>query len=360
LLVTVDKLSKMVKVAAAKKTITAEETAELLVALTINTYGRLPASLISDRDTRFTAEVWEKTWSLLGTQLKMTTAKRPQADGQTERANRQVLEYLRKYCNSMGSDWDSPATLALMEFALNSHKSTVTGQPPLELLLGRTPRQPTLLDTTPTQHTVPLQTRLRMARDASLVAQEKMVGNAKLPDPVSYSVGEMVLLNTRNYPQLRQHKLSDRFVGPFRVSKVLGPTVVQLELPQTYQIHNSINTESIKKFITPPKDNASQPPEPTLDEEGNELFEVEKILGERVKAGKKEFKVRWRGYGPEDDSWEPHSFVQHLESLIEEFRSTVPKARARGAAAKIAERRAPVTEQASAQVLPRRSGRSRR
>jgi hypothetical protein len=339
------------------------------LALTINTYGRLPASLISDRDTRFTAEVWERTWALLGTELKMTTAKRPQADGQTERANRQILEYLRKFCNSMGSDWDSPATLALMEFALNSHKSTVTEQPPLELLLGRAPRQPTMTSNAELRAAVPLETRLRMARDASLAAQEKMVGNAKLPDPVEYNVGDKVLLHTRNYPQFRQHKLSERFIGPFRVTKVLGPTVVQLELPPTYQIHNSINIDSIKKFIETEEPKAAPPP-PTLDKKGNKRFDVDKIIGERKHAGRLQFKVRWRGYGPEDDSWEPHSFVRHLKDLIANFRSTVPKPKPRRKEQKKAktgptEREAKMPRKTDAPeptptVPLRRSGRTRR
>ena len=53
--------------------------------------------------------------------------------------------------------------------------------------------------------------------------------------------------------------------------------------------------------------------------------DVDKIIGERKHAGRLQFKVRWRGYGPEDDTWEPHSFVRHLKDLIANFRSTVPK-----------------------------------
>lgn len=307
MLVTVDKLSKMVKVAATKKTITSEESAELLLALTIGTYGRLPTSLISDRDTRFTAEVWQRTWQLLGTTLKMTTAKRPQADGQTERLNRQILEYLRKYCNSLGSDWDSPATLAMMEFALNSHQSTTTDSSPLQLLLGREPKQPLLMtDQSPQATTaLPLETRLRVARDASLLAQERMVGTDKLPNQVIFAAGDKVLLDTRNYPQLRD-KLANRFIGPFVVDKVLGPTVMQLKLPASYQIHPSINTEFLKKYVTGENEQPAPPP-PILDKQGREEFVVEKIVGERQRAGKTQFKVHWRGYGAEHDSWEPHS-----------------------------------------------------
>jgi hypothetical protein len=39
----------------------------------------------------------------------------------------------------------------------------------------------------------------------------------------------------------------------------------------------------------------------------DEYFEVEKIVGERKRNGRKEYKVRWRGLPPSDDTWEPKS-----------------------------------------------------
>ena len=38
-----------------------------------------------------------------------------------------------------------------------------------------------------------------------------------------------------------------------------------------------------------------------------EYFEVEKIVGERKRVGRKEYKVRWKGLPPSDDTWEPKS-----------------------------------------------------
>jgi hypothetical protein len=48
-------------------------------------------------------------------------------------------------------------------------------------------------------------------------------------------------------------------------------------------------------------------------------FFIDSILehrGDRQRRSTMEFKVRWRGYGPEHDSWEPHKNLAHTEQLI--------------------------------------------
>ena len=64
MLTVVDKFTKMIRLAPTTKTVTAREAADLLITLTLPTFARLPATLISDRDPRFTAEVWRETWAI--------------------------------------------------------------------------------------------------------------------------------------------------------------------------------------------------------------------------------------------------------------------------------------------------------
>ena len=54
-------------------------------------------------DPRFTARFWSETFSILGTQLKMSTADRPETDGQTERVNRVLGDTMRSYAHALDS-----------------------------------------------------------------------------------------------------------------------------------------------------------------------------------------------------------------------------------------------------------------
>lgn len=60
-------------------------------------FHRVPVSIVSDRDPRFTSKFWKGLQKKLGTQLDFSTAFYPQIDGQIERLN-QVLEDMLKAC----------------------------------------------------------------------------------------------------------------------------------------------------------------------------------------------------------------------------------------------------------------------
>ena len=55
---------------------------------------------------------------------------------------------------------------------------------------------------------------------------------------------------------------------------------------------------------------ASQPivPEPVLFPDGEE-WEVEKILDERTRKGKKQYLIRWLGFRPMEDSWQSETDI---------------------------------------------------
>lgn len=326
IMVCVDKFTKMIKVAPTVKSITSAQSAELFISLILPTFARLPSTIISDRDSRFKGEAWSDTWKRFGTSLNMTTAHRPQADGQTERANRQVQEYLRCYVNANGSDWDEPATLALMEFALNSHKSSATRSSAFELHLGRRAVLPAATNTPPPRATVELEARWRAARDALHEAQEHMVdktSSSKPPNQVEWSAGDEVLLNTRNYPQLRRNKLKDPFYGPLKIKRVLSPTTVELALPAGWEISPVINTDSLKRYHRDSSE--AKPPSPIIDDEGEENFLIERVIDMRTRRGHRECLVKWLGYGPESNTWEPVANIG--KKFIDEFTATLPKAR---------------------------------
>ncbi|GBG83653.1 hypothetical protein CBR_g37455 [Chara braunii] len=65
----------------------------------------LPKYIVSDRDVRFTSELWKAAAAEQGTQLQMTSGNHPEANGQAEQLNRAVQHLLRHYIKPNQVDW---------------------------------------------------------------------------------------------------------------------------------------------------------------------------------------------------------------------------------------------------------------
>ena len=98
----------------------------------------LPRQIISDRGTQFAAKLFQEWCRLLGIKSAMTTAFHPQADGQTERVNQSLEQYLRCYTNFRQDDW--AYLLPSAEFAYNNQTHESTKNSPFFVEYGRHPR----------------------------------------------------------------------------------------------------------------------------------------------------------------------------------------------------------------------------
>ena len=100
-------------------------------------FYRIPKQIISDRDPRFTAQFIQQLCTILGINQNLSTAYHPQTDGQSERANQRVEQYLRIYRNEEKNDWVD--LLPLAQFVHNSWRNESIGATPFDLLIGHTP-----------------------------------------------------------------------------------------------------------------------------------------------------------------------------------------------------------------------------
>src|SRR4030095_6313069 len=117
----------MAHFAPCKKTATTSDFVEMFMNYVVRLHG-LPDSVVSDRGSIFTSKFWRGLARHLGVKGKLSMAFHPQTDGQTERMNQTLEQYLRMYCNYQQDDWYSHLSLA--EFAYNnSFQSTIKCSP---------------------------------------------------------------------------------------------------------------------------------------------------------------------------------------------------------------------------------------
>jgi len=118
------------------ETVDAAGVAKLYATHVFPHYG-LPKKVISDRDPRFASNFSREMCNLLGIKQNISTAYHPQTDGQSERTNQSLEQYLRLYCGTHQKDW--AAWLPLAQYTRNSWPNASTKKTPYELILGYTP-----------------------------------------------------------------------------------------------------------------------------------------------------------------------------------------------------------------------------
>ena len=132
--VIVDRFSKMAHFIPTQTQINAPELAQLFLDNIVRLH-RFPRSIVSDRDPRFLSHFWHELFSLTETTLRFSTANHPQTDGQTERTNRTLEQYLRIYARHNPSSWSKYLTTA--EIAYNNLTHSTTGMSSFYLVYQR-------------------------------------------------------------------------------------------------------------------------------------------------------------------------------------------------------------------------------
>jgi len=77
----------------------------------------------------------------------------------------------------------------------------------------------------------------------------KKYADKKRSDVEEYKVGDLVMLSTKDlkYQMVgrRTEKLTERFVGPYKIKEIISLNAVKLELPSTVKIHLVVNISRI-------------------------------------------------------------------------------------------------------------------
>jgi hypothetical protein len=324
IVVFVDRLTKMVHLAALAGSATAAEVARCFIHNVFRLHG-LPRNLVSDRDARFTGRFWVEITRILGTKRSMSTAYHPQSDGQTERTNATLEDMLRHWVGPQLDDWDQALDCA--EFAINNAKSESVQDTPFRLNYGQDPLTPLSIEA---ETDVPsaadfvskIAEATRRAKTALVAARarQKAYYDRGRRD-IEFRPGQQVLLKTTNihFAQGKGRKLLPKWIGPYPVLSKVGRLAYRLDLPPHLRMHPVFHVSLLRLFQ---EGTRQQKPPPPVEVQGELEWEVEKVLGERGTKNRKQFLVQWKGYGPEDTSWQPAKNLAAAQEAIRDFRQS--------------------------------------
>ena len=324
--VVVDRLTKQGSFIPCTTGLTAEEFTELFVKYIVCRFG-LPDSIITDRDPRWTSDFWRGIAYFLKTKMSLSSAHHPQHDGQTEILNRHLTTMIRAYISDDLSDWS--AWLHILEFAYNNTNHSSTGASPNFLTYGFQPKTPLdFLLPTETQeskgHSYSLNPAakgflesLAMHRDSAKRSiakaqdeQSLQYNKGRKPVP-EFKQGDKVLVNPHTLDWIDSKgagaKLKQRWIGPFEVSQVINPKVFRLRMSDKYPGFPVFNIEHLKKYHESTEEMGERTvmPESRRSQIESQEYEVEDIIGHRRSGKALQYLVRWAGYGPQYDTWEP-------------------------------------------------------
>jgi len=108
------------------------------------------------------------------------------------------------------------------------------------------------------------------ARAALGKAQEEMkkYADKKRGEANDYKVGDLVMLSTKDLKyqmvERRTEKLAERFVGPYKVKKIISSNAVELELSNTIKIHLVVNVSRIRRYIGQVEGQKREQPAPVI------------------------------------------------------------------------------------------------
>ena len=127
-------------------------------------------------------------------------------------------------------------------------------------------------------------------------AQEEMKRyvDRKRAEVNEYKVGDLVMLSTKDlkYQMVgrRTEKLTERFVGPYKIKKIVLSNIVELELPSTIKIHSVVNVSRIQRYVGQVEGQRKEQPAPVVIEEEEE-WKVKRILNKQRIQGKNKYLV---------------------------------------------------------------------
>jgi hypothetical protein len=334
ILVIVDRLSKQGIFIPTNSTCTSEQLAKIFVMHVFSKHG-VPAHVTSDRGSEFVSRFFRSLGKALDMTLHFTSGYHPEGNGQTERTNQTLEQYLRIFCNYQQDNWSE--LLPLAEFAYNNAPSATTGISPFFANKGYHPNisvhpERDLASDRARQFAVnldELHTELKLVIADAQRRYESSANLRRSPAP-DFQVGQQAYVLAQFIRTTRpSKKLSEKYLGPYDIIGQAGTHSFIFRLPDALRsIHPVFHVSMLK--TAPPDEipNRSVTPPPPVEVDGDLEYEIAEILDSKIdrrRSCKLLYLVRWLGYEgtEEESSWLPATEL-HANDLLRDFHTAYP------------------------------------
>ena len=214
---------------------TASSIVNNLIKYVITSYG-MPEEILSDRAPDFRKALRDELFEAYGVKRRLVTPYRPQANGLIERVFRTIKPMVAILSHKSRTKWDRH--LMWVAYAYNTAYHHSVKSTPFELMFGREP-DPIPEGYEDFQENKQSERRRQWSKGFE-VAHKSMEDRRKYSKhyydtvrarPQNFAVGDVVLLRVMQTPKGESvPKLYPRYVGPYRVTNVVGPVLYCLPL----------------------------------------------------------------------------------------------------------------------------------
>jgi len=196
---------------------------------------RLPESVVSNRGPQFTVELTKELNRILETEMKLSTLFHPQTDGQMERMNQELEQYLQFFVDYRQKDWLEWLTSA--EFIVNNKVHSAIKVSPFIVNYGRELRiGADIRKKGKVEKVMEFAERMKKVQEKAGAAlkrvQEKMKqqANRGRKEREEWKKRDKVMLSMKDLVFKKQpaKKLVDQYIGPYLIKEVISTNVIKL------------------------------------------------------------------------------------------------------------------------------------
>ena len=279
-----------------------------------------PKVIQSDNGTEFVNRLMQTMTENCGIDHRLITAYHPRANGIAERNVGTSTRAIKKLLDQEGEEWDR--FVPAVQLFMNLKVADIHHSSPFAVMFSRSPNdflnfsaQP---DATPATYDEVRQ-RLIWSQEILFPAIRDAHSSHAAAAIASYARRHRILKSDPFPPgsvvmvrdPVRQNKMQPTYTGPFKVIRRTKGGSYELSDLQGAPAARAVAPSMMKPVIA----------DPVLDADS---YVVETILAHRDTPSQRLYHVRWKGFGPEHDSWEPATTLDAATAIDDYWSKSTP------------------------------------